>query len=224
MRKLISKDLIQNKFNFMIWIPMITVMLGFYEYRGMPLGLYLAMGSLLLAFVPVVGLAQEDKFRVLILNRSLPVAADTIVKSKYVGAWLIAVAGWLYVVALGLLVSSSSRGSGDYFTPDKLMLCLSIVTIVVAGLFPFTLRFGFMGVMVLLVVLQMLGAAVLLTGALLPDAINIRIVIRAVMTGLPKLREALGPAGLFAAVLVMLAAVNVASYEVSKRLFRNREF
>jgi hypothetical protein len=178
------------------------------------------------ALLPVIMLIREDRFRAGALACSLPVTRETIVASRYVGGWAVA----LRAVALAIfaMLSLSLFGVRPLLPPTP-MLPVTVATVVgvaLAVMMPVAIRYGAAGVIGLLVALQILGVVVLLASALfgVPAVQGIEFAVRGIARGGAWLRGVLGPI-LFSAVLVAaVMALNYASFRFSSWLYRRREF
>jgi hypothetical protein len=178
------------------------------------------------ALLPVIMLVREDKFRAGALACSLPVKRETIVASKYVGGWMVA----LSAVAIAMLTMAAlSLFGARPLLPPTPMLPATVVTVVgiaLALMMPVAIRFGAAGVIGLLVGLQLLGVIVLLASALfgVPAILGIESAVRGIAHGGAWLRAAIGPVA-FAGVLVTgVIALNYASFRFSSWLYGRREF
>ena len=101
-----------------------------------------------------------------------------------------------------------------------------VVTIglVVASLLPFTLRFGMSGVLVFLVSAQLAGIVALLVAAMFGGLGGPGTTVRSAVKAVVRMRDALGPAGFSAAAIAAVLLLNLASYRLSARIYRRREF
>jgi hypothetical protein len=230
MLKLLRKDLILNgrliggsyAFWSLLW-------LGGPAMGGsgsMPFELWGGGVSLACAFLPVMMIIREDKFRAGALACSLPVTRDAVVASRYLGGWLLA----LSAVALAILavLALSLAGVRPLLPPTPLMpvTAVMVIGIALAIMMPVAIRYGSAGVMGLLAALQVLGVVALLASALLdvPAIPGIESAVRGVARGGRWLHGALGPAGFSAVLAVAVLAVNLASFRLSSWLYRRREF
>ena len=182
------------------------------------------MVSVACAFLPVMMIAREDKFKAGALACSLPVRRDTIVASRYIGGWLVGLAGAaIAVVAMSILWVA---GLSDLAAPTTWLplIVIAPIGIVLAALLPFTLRFGIAGVIGFLIATQLLGIVLLLASAMFGGVDGLGTVIRALEGAVAWALETLGPAGFSAAVVAGALAINVASYRLSAWIYRRRDF
>jgi len=182
------------------------------------------MVSLACAFLPVMMIMREDKFKAGALACSLPVRRDSIVASRYVGGWIVGLAGAaVAAIAMGVL---SAAGLTDLTSPTLWLpvVVIAVVGIVLAVLLPFALRFGITGVLGFLIVSQLLGIVLLLASAMFGGVGGLRTVIRGVAGAVGWARGTLGPAGFSMAVVAAVIAANLASYRLSVWIYRRRDF
>ncbi len=230
MLKLLRRDLILNRYivgpAYLLWSAM---WLGGPAMSGgdtMPFGLWSGGVSLACAFLPVMMLVREDKFKAGALVCSLPVTRDAIVASRYLGGWLVALTG--VAVAVAAMLALSLFGVNPLRPPTP-MLPATVVTVVglaIALMLPMAIRFGMVGVFALLIAAQLLGVVVLLAGAMFDARIvtGIEAAVRAIVSGSARLRDALGPAAYSAVLVAAVAVLNYASFRLSSLLYRRREF
>jgi NhaP-type Na+/H+ or K+/H+ antiporter len=102
-----------------------------------------------------------------------------------------------------------------------LLLTLLVTSLIFGFLMPLSVRFGWMGLIIFLVALQVLGALILF---IRPIAKLILPIFSAYPRGIEAVLAWAGPAGGAAAVLIILFLLNYASYRVSTGLFRAMEF
>ena len=226
MWKLLRKDLILN------WKALgATYLLWSALWMGLPLrdaggdfslGLWSGLVAVACAFLPVMVIGREDKFRAAALTCSLPVTRKDIVISRYLGGWLVAVLAAAFAVATMLVLIRMGVWRSAEPVATVPVVVLSVIGCALASIMPFVLRFGISGVIGFLVALQLVGMAVLLASALF-GVDFFRAAFRSA-SAIASTREALGPAGFALACLAGVAALNLASCRLSIAVFRGREF
>jgi hypothetical protein len=189
---------------------------------------YLVFASIYAAFLTLPLFLREEKFRATAWSCSMPVSRQDLVRARYLGAWIFVAV----VLALALILAGVMPGSRVHvpavLDPSTLLQTLAVVTVILALMFPFTIRFGALGVMIFLVGIQMLGAVVLLiavktgggSGAskgLLSGG------VAALGSGMAALRDLMGPAGFNAAAALCLLLANWLGYRLAVAMFRRRE-
>lgn len=228
MLKLLRKDWIFNwrvlAFAYVLWSAM---WLGYPTIR--PEGeasfdAWAVMVSLMCAFLPIMIVSREDKFKAGALACSLPVTRDTIVASKYVGGWVVALVG--VAVAVAAMWPLQAAGWTEMTAPTLRLPLGVVVTVglVLTLLLPFTLRFGVAGLIGFLVVMQLLGIALLLASAMFGGGGGIRPAFTAGVSAVGWVRATLGPVGFTVATVVAVVALNVSSCRLAVWVFRRREF
>lgn len=223
MRNLLAKELLFHKFNLKIWTPMIIIILVFYAIQTeMTAKVYLAFAVLMPAFMPIAGVAQEDKQKVMLLNRSLPVTPRQIVLAKYLGAWVVCAGALVAAILIGGLAPGSSLAWADLLALRTLLTPFLLTTIVLGICLPFVFRFGFIGMMVLLIGLQLAGTALLLLTAL-SGVDAFRFLIRSGAGAFTWLNETLGSTLSGCVLVATCLALNFVSYATSQWLLRSRD-
>jgi hypothetical protein len=193
---------------------------------NMTYGTWSGMVSIPCAFLPVMMLMREDRFRAGALACSLPVTRKDIVASKYLGGWLVALTA--VAIAVLAMLALSLFGVRPLLPPTPLMpvVVVTVIGTILAVMMPLAVRFGVVGVIGPLVALQLLGVVALLVSALfgVPAALGIESAVRWVARSLQRLRGELGPLAFSIVLVASVLAVNVASFRLSSWLYRRREF
>ncbi len=189
-------------------------------------GMWGGMVSVACAFLPVMMLVREDKFGAGALACSLPVTRDAVVASRYLGAWLVALAA----VALAMLAMLALWLFGVRpLLPPTPALPVTVVLVIGVALglmMPVAVRFGAAGIIGLLVGLQVLGVVALVAGELF-DARPIRGIesaVTAIARGGTWLRAAIGSVAFEGVLVAAVMVLNYASFRLSSWLYRRREF
>jgi hypothetical protein len=189
---------------------------------------YLVFASVYAAFLTLTLILREDKFHATAWSCSMPVSRQDLVRARYVGAWIFVAGALTLAIALAGLMPWSAVELPSVFDSSALLQACAAITVILALMFPFAIRFGFLGVIIFLVGFQMVGAVVLLiavksgggSGAsqgLLSGG------IAALGAGLTTLRELMSPAGFNAAAVLALVLANWLGYRLAVALFRRRE-
>ena len=230
MLKLLRMDLILNwkalALSYALWS---VLWLGGPALSGsgdMTFGGWSGMVSVACAFLPIMMIGREDKFKAWALACSLPVKRDAIVASRYVGGWLTAL--------LGVAVAAAAMGALALFgirpllppTPMLPVVVVAVIGITLALMMPLPIRYGIAGVIGFLVAAQLLGIVVLLASALfrMPAVEVVESAVKETFAAGRRLRETWGPVAFSAALLAAVAALNAASYALSARIYRRRDF
>jgi hypothetical protein len=222
---LVRKDLIFDRrvmvANFAFYLVFLPLYASLVEW--VPPIVYAGFAAVVSSIFPLTMVGREDKFRTATLTCSLPVTRGAIVASRYLGGWLVAVAAVITLMAAGYLApwtGYAQRGRGDALVAG--LTAFTLIGLVIAGLFPFTLRFGIKGLIGFLVFTQVLGMVALI------GAVTIgRDAIGAVDTGdkgtLRALDWLLGEGGLAIFLVLLVVLLNLASFLVARWIYRRRE-
>jgi ABC-type transport system involved in multi-copper enzyme maturation permease subunit len=190
---------------------------------------WLVFASLYAGLLTLVVFAREDKFRSTAWTCSLPVSRRQIVRARIVGAWILISITLVAATVLCALLPGSKVSIASIVQPTNLLISLGLVTLIVAVMLPFTIRFGLMGVLMFGIVAQLLGGGLLVvamlsnsrgkggTGRPILDALS------SVTEGLVAARAALSPVVFQILVLAIFVALNWFGYRFSTFLFRRIE-
>jgi hypothetical protein len=185
---------------------------------SMPFGVWGGGVSVACAFLPIVMILRDDKFRAGALTCSLPVKRESIVLSRYLGGWLVA----LSAVALAMLAMTALSLFGvQPLLPPTPMLPVTVIMVIgvaLALMMPVAIRYGSAGVIGLLVALL---ASALFDVRLVQ---GIESAVRAIVRGGTRLHGAVGPVAFAAALVAAVLGLNYASFSLSSLLYRRREF
>jgi ABC-type transport system involved in multi-copper enzyme maturation permease subunit len=223
---LVRKDLILDRrqvaLNFVLYLVMGPVFLSLMSET--PVKLIAAWAAIVGTMIPLSLLAREDKFHSARLTCSLPVTRDTVVASRFAGGWILALSGGLAIVAA--IYGAHQAGLGNPVGDWSQALLVGLVTIglILAVLFPFTMRFGFAGLIGFLVFTQVLGIVAFLSVVLVGGQGALGAAIGGVAGALGALQGSFGPVGYDLFLLAAVVALNVASFLASRWIYRRREF
>jgi hypothetical protein len=183
--------------------------------------------SVYVSFITVIPLTIEDRFRTAAWTCTLPLTRAEIVRGRYVTSWTLVVGLFLVALALAALMPGSAVPPSALLTPDRLLIAGGVITVILLAVLPFTIRFGFMGVMLGLVTLQIAGAVFFVVAKVTGHMGGVEGAIggafRFLTAWISMLRERL-PLPLFRVVmLAVLILVNWAGYRGAVAAFRRRE-
>jgi hypothetical protein len=230
MLKLLRKDLILNgrvigwtyAFWSLLWLGGPTM-----DGSGsMPFGVWGGGVSVACSFLPIVMILRGDKFRAGALTCSLPVKRESVVLSRYLGGWIVALAA--VAIAMLAMTALSLFGVQPLLPPTPMLpvTVIMVIGVVLALMMPVAIRYGSAGVIGLLVALQVLGVAALLAGALFDvrPLQGIESAVSAIVRGGTRLHGAIGPLAFAAVLVAAVLGLNYASFSLSSLLYRRREF
>jgi hypothetical protein len=189
--------------------------------------LWLVFICVYMTFLTVIPINVDDKAGTYAWSCTLPVTRADLVRGRYVTAWALLALMLTLSIALAALMPGSKLTAGTVLNPDGLLLVLGIATFLLAPLIPFTLKFGMMGVMLMLVFFQVLAAALFVfakaTGT--RDAVEggVAAPFRVIIAGVTALHDYLPYLVFLVVVLAALALVNALSYRFALAIFRRKE-
>ena len=224
MLKIVRMDLILNRNAILLNASVLGAFFLYMVWRGPERPMSFAVFcSLMVSFLPLPIVTREDKFKAIGLGCSLPVARRTIVMARYALSFGLAGAGLFLVGAAAAWMPNSVMTPELLFQSGPVLAALSISTIALALLLPFTLRFGALGLMVALVGFQVLGITLFTLVQLRGPAVGGGLG-GMIARGIMGAHERLGPVGFDVLLIVFLLALLSASLAVSVWVFQRREF
>jgi hypothetical protein len=175
LRNAIRKDLLLNGKQFWGLIPWFAW--AAYALGQARMGAMTAVsGALIGALMTVSICAREDKFHATVVLASLPVTRRTLVRARYLLAFVMGAAALLCVAGMAAVLPWSVQTASQAFEPKTLLLGAAIAGVSVALLMPVAIRFGVLGVIGFFAALQLLGIALLV----LPGALGMRDVLKGI--------------------------------------------
>jgi hypothetical protein len=179
-------------------------------------------------FIAVTVFLREDRFQSLAWTCSLPIERRELVRARFLEAWVLVLATMAAAILCAALLPFSQIDPLAVLQPTNLLLGLLAVTIIVAIMLPFTIRFGFMGMFIFLIGTQVLGVvafvgAKMFRGVFRTAVSPIALVVGALRDFVIAARFHLGEAAFFVVALAVLALVNYLGYLASCWLFARRE-
>jgi hypothetical protein len=224
MLKVMVKDLIMNRDALVANLLIMTAFLVFMSSweEGASVGTYAFFTGVMMAFVPAMIVIREDKFKAMALGCSLPVTRELIVRARFVLSMGFAVLGILLALTLAAFVPTSNLSAAELFRPEVVLRALSVTTIILAILLPFTLRFGAFGLILVLGSSHVLGI-VAFTLVKMTESSSDRRIVGSIVQAVADIYAWAGPAGFYLLLVLFLAALLLVSYGVSVRVFSRRE-
>lgn len=184
---------------------------------------YLLMSALLFSFLIPTLLAREDKFRAAAFTCSLPATRRSIVRARYASGLVVGLLGIALAVLLGLGLPTSDFTARSLLAPARIETGVATLVVAMSLLVPFTFRFGMLGILVFLVVMQVLGLALFAVARYAGVTDGVGDAIGGIVSFLSRAHAELGE-GLFAAALILaLALLFAASCRLSERIFAKRD-
>lgn len=220
MRELITKDLRLHKRYLLILGVICPLYMGGFGARLDRPVTFAAFGGFVCAIGVLMLFTREDKFKSVGFGLSLPATRREVLVSRYLLSWALMVLCYVLGAAVAVAVPRSKLGAAG-FGPGTVLAALALMTLYFGGLMPLTVRFGPIGIIVFMVILQVLGIATLSFRFLIKDA---RAFAAAVNAALSAAQEALGPAGFAAALIAAIVLMNLASFGLSLRLFERKDY
>jgi hypothetical protein len=223
LRKLFMKDLRLNPHLFWGAVPFFVWVAYALREDGAPVGMLTVVSGVMGATTAATVAAREDRFHATALLASLPVPRKTLVLSRYVLAAAAGAAAFLVAAVLAAMLPWSSHALGAIFDIRTATLALVIVGAGIAVLLPMALRFGLVGVVGCLAVLQLLGIGVFIIASLFGLRQPMQLVFGSAARGLRALHASFADAGAVASALAVMAGVMWVSYRLSIWLTTRRD-
>jgi len=207
-----------------VYIAMVVLVSVIYPMLVPEIGMTYALITVYLAFIPAGFLGRQSKFRADSAVCSLPISRSQIVIGKYLFSYaLIGVEFVVFLLILAVLPFTSFTAA-EVFDPTRMVNAVFAITLVCAFLMPLIMRYGFAGIMVFLLVVNVLTVALFALTAV--GAINN--VLEFLFEGIPgylrDVRARFGAPGYHLAMLAVSAVAICLSALVSIGVYARRDF
>jgi hypothetical protein len=221
MLKLMLKDFrLHRKFVVGYGIAYIIYMAIFYSRANNP-GAVSVFGAFLYAIIPLLIFTREDKFKAAAFNLSLPVTRKEFLQARYVIGWLMMIVLYAATSLMTVAIPGTKLGFSAVFQVKVVLLVFFFMAVVFGLLMPLVVAFGWTGMIVFLVFIQVLGIVFLLLAKLFGPAV--RTAISGVGAFLGGVRSGLGPIGSAAALFVALVLFSYGSFRLCVYLYERKE-
>lgn len=224
LRKLMWRDLVLNRWPLSLNGGLFVVWLGYFAYHTEGEKMFAILTALMMAFFPLTILTREDLAKASAAVCYLPVSRRDIVRARVLLSWLLMVGGTLVFFAFASLAPGSRVGGGGLFSPALLFLALGMLVVVAALMLPFTIRFGFMGLIAFLVAAQGAGILLLFTAGDRGSSLSPRAFAGMVTQGLEALRAQSGIVLFYFILTTVFGFISYLSYRLGLFLYQRREF
>jgi hypothetical protein len=222
MLALIHKDVLLHKVAYLGFVPILVIFLPWLAYVIDSPAVYASFACTYGSVLPIVLIAREDVFRANSFTCSLPVTRRRVVQARYLISWAIALA--LTLLGLGLYSIFSTVEPFEAWSVSTAQRVLVTLSLVLGVALPFALRFGWIGLTVLGVGLQLAGIVFLFILKTFSASRWILDGFNAIPNCIEGARSMLGDPVFLVATLAALAIFNLASCEVAVALYKRREF
>ena len=225
MLKILRLEFLFNRRQVLIVLAVFSAYFAYMAGRIASPRLFIVMTSVMVGLsMPFVILGREDKFKTAALVCSLPVRRSTYVLGKYAATWIAIGLGLGYALLLTAALPFSKIAVSEVLGLKTILVSVFLISLIFSVILPFTLRFGFTGVIILLVGTQLLGIVALFIAQLVRVPNNpLRIVLRAVEKGLKTLLHHEPTPGFLLALLAAILALNAFSVFVGWALYARRD-
>lgn len=179
------------------------------------------------AFLTLSPLTREMKDQGAAWACTLPVSRRDLVRARYVGAWILVVMTYLVAFLVAVLAPGSKVSPSFAINLNTLLIGATIVSAIFVFLLPSVIRFGVKGVLILLVPFNLLLPIVFVaskaTGT--QDSLEEGLLggLQALAVMITGLRDGISRPLFYVSVVLLLFALNWASYRVAVALFLRRE-
>ena len=224
MRENIIKDLVLHRRLILFMAVIFPAYMGFFGSRLDRPGVFVVFGSFMYAIATLMLFTREDKFKSMGFGLSLPTTRRDVLASRYVLNWALMIL--LYALGAAAVAAAPGTKLGPVgFKPGIVLASIGWMSFYYGALTPLIVRFGLAGIIVFLVFMQVLGIAAMsfpvisrfITG-------DIRSFVAAVRTAMAAVQGTLGPAGFAAVLIAVIILWNLASFGLSLRFFKRKEY
>jgi len=178
--------------------------------------------------IPITLFSREAKFKAAAFNLSLPTTRAELLRARYALSWGLMTVLYAASGGVAAVLPGGKLPAGVFFDIRAVLMVLPLMAVAFAVIMPLLVRYGWAGLIALLVAMQLLGIVLMAVASLLKNGRSLTRLFVAVLTFIPRTVDGLlssaGPAATTALVLAAALIVTCASYGVSLALFKAREF
>ena len=221
---LVRSEFYLNKRLIYVYVAMVVAVSALYPLLVPEIGVTFALGTVYLAMLPATLIARQSKFRADSIICTLPVTRKQIIVGKYLFAYIFTAIELLLFLTILIVAPFDGFGFRTVLEPDRIVNSLFTIVLIGSVLMPLIMRFGFTGVLVLLLginVITVILFALTATGVV-NDAIGF--VIREIPRFVRGVRAYVGAPSYHLLLLATSAVVAFLSLTTSVRVYQKREF
>jgi ABC-2 family transporter protein len=157
MLRLVRLELLLNRKVLLSTLAILSAVFVYFANQSDTANQFIGFVSLVTGLsIPVTLEGREDRFRTSVLLCSLPARRSDVVLAKYTMTWAIMTCTLVYALLIAAL-PFSKVALAHVINPKGLLLLVFFLSFFFAFQLPLTTRFGFKGIMIGLVGLQVLG-------------------------------------------------------------------
>jgi ABC-type transport system involved in multi-copper enzyme maturation permease subunit len=225
MLKILRLEYIFNRRQILIVLAIFTAYFAYMAAWTDSPRVFTVTASLMIGLsMPFTILGREDKFKISSLVCSLPVRRSDVVLGKYAASWASIALGLGYAVLCTAVFPFSKISVAEVLNARTLFVSLFLISMLLAVVLPFTIRFGFAGIIILLVSTQLVGILVLILATVLRGKSNpLRVLFGAAEKALKTLFFHESTPEFLLALLVGIVAVNALALFISRALYARRD-
>jgi hypothetical protein len=221
MLRLMRRDLMLNWNMLLLMLALVAGMTVYMGSENAPPTETLAIVMVICSAICLTIPAREDRFHAAAFTCSLPVSRTRVTLARY----LLPVVLFPFLLALVVLLHGAIRGfrfPADILEPGAILFLLALYLLTIGVFFPFTIRFGFTGLMIGLIALQVLSVALLMlsTKGTRAGMADLAGGIASLFAGL---EAGIGKAAYLGLLLAALLCLYAASFLASDAIFRRKE-
>lgn len=222
--RLIRSELLLNRTTVLLYLAMTVAVSTLYPLVIPDAWVTYAIAAAFLGFLPATILARQSKFQADAVICTLPVSRRQLVIGKHLFVLLLtAIEFSLFFVVLGLM-PVPGYGFRIVFNPTWMINTWCVIVWICSCLIPLVIRYGYGGVMGLMLGMNLLLVIVfaLTASGLIGNALDF--LFQTVPGAFSRLRSTLGTPGYHGAMLASAAIAAIASILASIRAYGRREF
>ena len=225
MFKYVRRELILNKNLIIIFLVYVSVLWIWVSLQKIPPKMAIMIFSFIVPMLSLSLQAREDKFKAWISTCSLPTTRNAIVKARFFTLWIFTFAALFYAVVVSALIPGNQTMLAQLLTLKTLFLSLFFISLCLAVLLPFIIRFGIVGIMIFLVAAQVLGIVFLMLTRLTGRNENfLRSFLNLIIDGIKYLFNHEGTLLFYFTIILAAAALNFFSLKISQFLLARKDF
>ncbi len=227
-RKVMHHDLLQNRKPLLISGAGYFLFMIYSSLQTSGPVVFLVFASLMASFLSTTVVTREDRWRATPTLLSMPLRRKTVVRARYLSMHALSLGGVALAILISVLLADSRPAAASVLRFEYMFLSFSIVLILLSSVIPFVLRFGFVGLLVFLISVQLLGVVLMGISSMSRGSRALRFNVGELFAGLNRtvgmLRATLGDPLFYLAATLALGFLVAASIWISTRIVERRDY
>ena len=222
--KIIRSEFILNRNTLLVFLAEIVAFVIIYIILMSSETAVLALATIFIGVLPASVLSRQSKFKADNMICSLPVTRNRFILGKYSFVGILTLGFLCIVYIIVALMPHEGFSTREILQPDKIANTLFAIALVAGVLLPLVIRFGFTGLLILFLGLNLITVVIfaLTYLKLINNALDF--IFSSIPSAFSTLKAALGTPYYHLVFIGAAVIIGFASLKISQLIYRRREF